>query len=79
MQRDLGEVAECMKVPFSISAMGESKHKLWYLVSKVREPHPFAGMGAETTWLGFYKNARNQETLLIYSIITIICLKDPFI
>lgn len=77
MQRDLGEIAECMKVPFSIATMGESKNKLWHLVSKVREPYPHAGV--EIRLFGFYKNARNQETLLIYSIITIISLKDPFI
>lgn len=33
----------------------------------------------ETRFLGFYKNAKNQETLVIYSIIAIVCLKDPFI
>lgn len=36
-----------MKVPFSISAMGESKNKLWYLVPKGRKPHPHANMGVE--------------------------------
>lgn len=76
MKRGLGEIAECMKVLFLISAMGESKNKLWYLVCEVRKPqHPRADMGAETRLLGFCKNARNQETLLIYSIITIICFK----
>lgn len=79
MQRDLGEIAECMKVPFSIATMGESKNKLWHFVSKVRKPYPHVGMGVETRLLGFSKSARNQETLLIYSIITIISLKDPLI
>lgn len=26
MERDLGEIAECMEAPFSISAMGDSKN-----------------------------------------------------
>lgn len=44
MQRDLGETAECMKVPFFNFHMGMSKNMI---VSKVREPHPCADRGAE--------------------------------
>lgn len=51
MQRDLGETAECMKVPFSVPTW--ERVKIWHLVSKVRKPHPHADKGAENqvTWL----------------------------
>lgn len=45
MQRDLGETAECMKVPFSVPT--RERVKIWHLVSKVRKPHPHADKGAE--------------------------------
>lgn len=45
MQRDLGETAECMKVPFSVLTW--ERVKIWHLVSKVRKPHPHADKGAE--------------------------------
>lgn len=45
MQRDLGETAECMKVPFSVPTW--ERVKIWHLVSKVRKPHPHADKGAE--------------------------------
>lgn len=46
MERDLREIAEYMKVPFSIYIMRESKNK-FYWVSKIRKPHPHGNMGIE--------------------------------
>lgn len=43
--RDLGGITECTEAPSSISAVGERKNKLRYLVSKIRKPHSHADNG----------------------------------
>lgn len=64
--------------PIFSSHMGESENMAFSYLRL--ENHTLLLIGVlKTRLLGFYKDARNWETLHIYSIITIICLKDPFI
>lgn len=76
MKTDLGENAECVwgSPPLFLKIwMGENKNGWWYLVPKIRNGHFILIQELQTKSLIFYKNARNQKSLVICSI-TIISL-----
>lgn len=69
IKTDLGENAECLRVPFFfLMLMGENKDEWWYLVPKIRNRHFILIWELQTKSLVFSKNARSQKALVICSI-----------